>query len=118
MPLPFIILARLRMFKMAETTQQPEREFELRLSNLEIDVRAIIDRNSKVEAEKAWETSTVRRSSILLITYVLMAILFLTIGADRPYVNALIPTLGYFLSTLYLGKLKAAWIKNLLGTKN
>jgi len=36
---------------------------------LEDRIRAIEDRNIRVETEKAWETSFTRRASIALLTY-------------------------------------------------
>lgn len=68
-------------------------------------------RNLRVEADKAWETSTFRILSICVITYIIAAVVMYFIGVQNVFLNALIPTLGYFLSTQSLPAIKAWWIK-------
>jgi len=68
-------------------------------------------RNSHVEASKAWEVSAFRITSIMLLTYVIAYGAFTVIGNDNPLRNALIPVLGYFLSTQSLPLLKKWWIE-------
>jgi hypothetical protein len=65
------------------------------------------NRNHRVESNKAWETSRVRLFSITGITYVTMVSVFLVLGSNRPLVDALVPTTGFFLSTLSLSFLRA-----------
>jgi hypothetical protein len=79
--------------------------------NLEEEILIIKERNLRVEAEKAWEVSNARKVLLILITYVMAYLLMLVIGVDKPYINALIPTMGFFLSTLSLRFVKAYWIK-------
>ncbi len=80
-----------------------------RLSVVESELAAIRNRNHRVESNKAWETSRVRLFSITGITYVTMVLVFLVLGSSRPFVDALIPTTGFFLSTLSLSFLRARW---------
>lgn len=68
-------------------------------------------RNQKVELDKAWETSIFRKISIILITYITMSLVMLYLKFDKPFLNALIPTLWYFLSTLSLSFMKIIYIK-------
>ena len=42
------------------------------MQNIEIEIKKIYERNKKVEAEKAWETSKERKFLIILITYAFM----------------------------------------------
>lgn len=79
--------------------------------NLENEIKAIVERNKRVELEKAWETSKTRKLSIVILTYFLMCLTFYNIGVEKYFVNAVIPTLGYFLSTLSLPVLKDCWMK-------
>lgn len=79
---------------------------------IEKDIADIKARNARVEMDKAWETSTARKLCILIITYILATLVMWTIGVPQPYLNALIPTLGFYLSTLSLGFAKKYWIKN------
>jgi hypothetical protein len=65
-----------------------------------------------VEAEKAWETSLVRKLAIAVLTYGLVVLFFYAAGLPKPLVNAIVPTLGYLLSTLSLGWLKKLWLNH------
>lgn len=70
-------------------------------------------RNKKVEANKAWETSLTRRLLIVIATYIVMVLVMRSIGVVNYYVNAIIPTLGFFLSTLSFSAVKFFWLKYL-----
>ena len=76
-------------------------------------IQALEDRNKRVEQDKAWETSLERRAALVILTYIVMNIFLYSIGASRPYINAIVPTLGFFLSTLTLKWLKDRWIHKL-----
>ena len=78
-----------------------------RLSVVESELADIRNRNRRVESDKAWETSRVRLLSITGITYVTMVLVFLVLGSSRPFVDALVPTTGFFLSTLSVSFLRA-----------
>ncbi len=71
----------------------------------------IQNRNARVELDKAWETSTFRKVSIALLTYLVMTAFMWSLGNDIPYVNSIIPTLGFLLSTLSLNALKRYWLQ-------
>lgn len=75
------------------------------------ELEAIKQRNKRVEANKAWETSLTRKILIILLTYTLMGITFTSIENSDPWVNAIIPTLGFFLSTLSFPFIKNLWHK-------
>lgn len=85
---------------------------EDRLAKLEEDVRTIKERNLRVEGSKAWETSATRVLSLVVITYVIAAVALYAIGNDNPLRNALIPAVGFFLSTQSLPFLRRAWIRH------
>ncbi len=68
-------------------------------------------RNRRVEMNKAWEVSATRKISVLLATYIAMIILFHSLENDRPFSNAIVPTLGFFLSTLSLPVVRGWWKK-------
>ncbi len=77
------------------------------------EIEKIKERNRRVEADKAWETSYIRRILVAFLTY-LLVVLFLHIIDDRsPWLNALVPTAGFILSTLTLSLFKNIWIKYL-----
>ena len=79
--------------------------------DFEQEITALKERNARVEADKAWETSGARKVCLLLVTYLLACLLMWVIGAERPYIGALVPTLGFYLSTLSLRAAKSFWIK-------
>jgi len=76
------------------------------------ELAAIHARNAKVEADKAWETSWMRRLIIASATYAIILFFLLSINAPNPYLNALVPTLAYLLSTLTMPFLKQYWLKH------
>jgi len=73
-------------------------------------IQDILERNSRVELDKAWETSLTRRVVIATITYAVAALFMYRIGADSFLLNACIPTGGYLLSTLSLPWIKRLWL--------
>ncbi len=71
---------------------------------------AIEERNARVEAEKAWETSFFRSSVIAAIIYIVAAVVLFSVGSQNPWLNALIPAIGYILSMQSLPVIKKHWI--------
>lgn len=82
------------------------------MENLEKRIEKIEERNLKVEADKAWETSLLRKVVIAILTYLVVLSFFLISNSPNPFGSALVPTLGYFLSTLSLGFIKRSWLKS------
>lgn len=83
---------------------------EQRLEILEGRIANIDQRNKKVEAEKAWEGSFTRISIISIITYIFACFILLSLGNKNFYFSALLPTLGFILSTQSLPFIKKWWI--------
>jgi len=67
-------------------------------------------RNRRVEGDKAWETSWLRRLSIMLLTYLTVVFYLKYVVHISPWVNALVPVIGYTLSTLTVQILKKRWL--------
>jgi len=84
---------------------------EDRLQNIEKEIALMKGRNTKVETDKAWERSRTRVFSILCLTYVIAALAMYFIGVKQYLIQALIPVLGYFLSTQSLPVIKSWWIR-------
>lgn len=83
----------------------------MRNEDLEKRIALLEARNHRVEADKAWETSWIRRLSIMVLTYfVVVAYLAFVVYID-PWINALVPVIGFFLSTLTISLVKDMWIK-------
>ena len=78
---------------------------------LEQDILKIKERNKRVELDKEWETSFTRKITILILTYIVIVIVFVVIGLPSPFLNAIIPSIAFVLSTLTLNPIKKIWIK-------
>lgn len=81
-------------------------------NEIETAILAIQERNRRVEADKAWETSITRKLVITLITYAVVLFVLLTTNAPHPYMSALIPAGAFFLSTLSFPWFKKWWIES------
>ena len=80
------------------------------MKDIEKRILAIESRNKKVELDKAWETSNTRKLIIATLTYVVIVLLFFSSDIKNPFVNAIVPTLGFLLSTLSLSFFKKLWL--------
>jgi hypothetical protein len=89
-----------------------------RLQEIELELQLIKQRNAKVEENKAWEVSSVRIGAICATTYLVAAVLLAVIGAERCWLGASVPVMGFFLSTQSLPILKRWWIKSRYSPKN
>lgn len=84
---------------------------EKNLKDIEKRIKQIEERNKKVEDDKAWETCLLRKVLIIIFTYV-FAVLYLKIAdTTNPWFGAVVPCVGFFLSTQSIGIVKKWWIK-------
>jgi hypothetical protein len=67
-------------------------------------------RNQKVEGDKAWETSWTRRLSIMVLTYIIVAFYLRFVVHIDPWINALVPVIGFLLSTVTVSRVKKVWV--------
>ena len=81
------------------------------LEDLNDRVIKIEQRNQKVETDKAWETSYTRRILLMGSTYLAIGIYLNAIQVPDPWLNSIVPTLGFMLSTLTLPFVKKLWIR-------
>ena len=80
------------------------------LRELEKRVADIEDRNARVEADKAWETSFARRGALVVFTYIAVGAYLAAIGVPDAWLNAIVPAVAFMLSTLGLPYLKKIWL--------
>lgn len=80
------------------------------IQELQSEIALLKKRNARVELEKRWETSLTRKLSICILTYGVMCLVMLSIGVKDFYASAIVPTLGFFLSTLSLPFIKRYWV--------
>jgi len=79
------------------------------MKDLEKRLATIEDRNKRVEIDKKWETSLTRRLAVTVLTYFVVAFYLIIIDNAQPFTNALVPSIGYFLSTLLLRSVRIIW---------
>ena len=78
--------------------------------NIEQRIQKIEERNQRVELEKAWETSWTRRVLLMLFMYLAIGIYMWAIGIANPWINAIVPAIGFLLSTLTMPFFKKLWL--------
>ena len=61
--------------------------------------------------QQQFHSSWTRIITISTITYVTMAIYMYLLGVNQPYYSAVIPTTGFYLSTLSVSPLRRIWLK-------
>lgn len=85
----------------------PEQEIRA----LREEIEKIKARNKRVEADKAWELSGTRTTFIAVSTYMLILTFMMLIGDNKPFLNALVASVGYLISTSTYTVLKKWWLK-------
>lgn len=81
--------------------------------DIEKEITFLKQRNERVEANKAWETSAFRTVIIALLIYVVVSVVFYVTNVSRPLISAIIPPIGYIFSMQSLPFVKHWWIKNI-----
>ena len=84
-----------------------EKEIETRIIKIET-------RNKRVSADKAWESSKIRRVIIFCFAYLFVGLYLTWLKDDNPWLSALVPPVVFLLSTLALKKVERIWIKKYL----
>lgn len=79
--------------------------------SIEERIELIENRNKNVEKDKDWETSYTRKVLIAIFTYLAIALYLKFIVGIDPWINAIVPSVGFLLSTLTLSYFKALWGK-------
>ncbi|MBQ3048034.1 MAG: hypothetical protein IJD48_03360 [Clostridia bacterium] len=81
---------------------------------LKEEIEKIKSRNTRVELDKAWETSWTRRLFICLLTYLVVVVYSLTINKiSNIWLSSVVPVIGFTLSTLSLKFIRKIWEKKI-----
>ena len=80
---------------------------------LKKEIDQIGERNRRVETDKAWETSYTRRGLLTIFTFLAFGLYLNAIQITNPWLNAIVPAVGFMLSTLTLPFFKELWIKHI-----
>jgi len=78
---------------------------------MERRITEIEERNTRVEADKAWETSRTRKVVIFVFTYIVALVWLSMIHEVNAFLKALVPAMGWWLSTLTIPFVKRYWVK-------
>jgi len=81
------------------------------LEEIEKEIEKIKIRNEKVEIDKAWEISWTRKILLAIFTYIAIGLYMNAIYIAKPWLNAIIPSIGFLLSTLTLPAFRKVWQK-------
>jgi len=82
-----------------------------KLKELELKIRKIEERNKKVESDKSWELSYLRRFLLILFTYLAIGFYLQAVKIPQPWLNAIVPSVAFMLSTLTLPLFKKIWAR-------
>lgn len=77
---------------------------------LQHNIADIKARNARVEADKDWETSWLRRGLVTVLTYLVIVIFFFVASLPNPFVNAIVPATAFLVSNLSIGLVKRWWV--------
>ncbi|MBT7903268.1 hypothetical protein HN587_05375 [Candidatus Woesearchaeota archaeon] len=83
------------------------------ITQLKKEIKLIKIRNKKVESDKAWETSWTRKLLIVILTYLVIVIFFYFATLPSPWINAIVPSVAFVLSTLTIPIFKKLWIEKI-----
>lgn len=81
------------------------------IAELEKEIEKLKERNKRVETDKKWETSLTRRGLLIIFTYLAIGFYLSAIRIANPWLNAIVPSIGFLLSTITLPYFKNLWIK-------
>jgi len=81
------------------------------MKDIEKRIEAIEQRNKRVELDKSWETSLSRKLIVAVLTYLIIVLFFFVAKLPKPFINSIVPTAGFVLSTLSLPVFKKVWVK-------
>jgi len=82
------------------------------IMDIEKEIINIKERNKRVELDKKWETSTTRKTSICILTYIVVIIYsYIVRNYDNIFLSSLVPVIGFTLSTLSLKYIRKVWEK-------
>ena len=80
---------------------------------MEGEILKIKERNKRVELDKAWETSLIRKLCICILTYIVVVVYSIIINkTSSVWLSSLVPVIGFTLSTLSLKLVRNIWEKN------
>jgi len=80
------------------------------IKRLEREIEKIKERNARVEKDKEWELSWTRKILLVVLTYLVIVIFFYFARLPNPFINSIVPSIAFILSTLSLNFFKNIWL--------
>ena len=77
------------------------------------EISLLRERNARVETDKSWETSYTRKVLLMIFTYLAVGFYLQSININMPWLNAIVPSIAFLLSTLSLPFFKKIWVKHI-----
>lgn len=87
------------------------------IENLSKRLEKIERRNMRVETDKEWETSWTRKLLLIIFTYLAIGLYMMAIEVPQWWLNAIVPAVGFLLSTLSLPYFRKIWERYIYKTK-
>ena len=84
------------------------------MEQLEKRILELEERNKRVAMDKAWEVSWARRGILMLFTYLAIGSYLYVIEVPSPWINAVVPTVAFMISTMTMPFFKRKWIERVL----
>lgn len=81
------------------------------INELKKEIESLQNRNKRVEQDKKWETSKTRKVLLAMFTYLAIGLYLNAIKVSNSWLNAVVPTIGFLLSTLTMSFFKNLWSK-------
>lgn len=70
----------------------------MELKNIEEELEKINQRNKRVELDKAWETSGIRKVCICILTYIVVIIYsYIVRNYDNIFLSSLVPVIRFYI---------------------
>lgn len=84
------------------------------LKELANKISSMDHRNRIRDYSKEFEGSLMRIIMIMVLTYAILSVYMLLAGLDRPWISAIVPTVGFQLSTVSLPSIKNCYVEHRL----
>ena len=79
------------------------------IMDLKGEIEKLKKRNERVELDKKWEISFTRRALLTIFTYLSVGVYLFAIQIPKPWLNAIVPSVAFMLSTLTMPWFKKRW---------
>ncbi len=83
---------------------------EQELFSLKKELDTLHDDIRTLKIQQDWNTSVLKHGLVIFMNYLIMLILMYILNIESPFISALLPTLGYAITSISLNSIKKYWI--------